>query len=92
MDDEVLLGVATPAGCEASAWRCSCQGGHRPDSAHSCDCGGSWRGDGDTFEVVALPRVPVADFAAALVDIVASSGVRRGGIRWPIPGEEPSDG
>ncbi len=82
--DDVLLGVAGPGGCESVAFRCRCIGGHGPDDAHSCDCGGSWRGEGDTetFEVVSYPVVDLPDYLSAV--LATGGGVKRGGIRWPL--------
>lgn len=89
MADELVV-----AGCSATAFRCHCQGGHGPDEPHACDCGGSWRGEGDTFEVVSFPHDPVTEALGLPPEVGAllAGGVRRGGIRWPILAEETSDG
>ena len=93
MMDEVLLGVSAPVGCEAAVSRCRCSGdpGHAPP--HACECGGSWTGEGDTFQVVNWPNDPLASELGLSSEVVGRmlGGVRRGGIRWPIEGDG-SDG
>lgn len=94
--DEVLLGVAAPSSdvCGVAVFRCQCVRvpGHEPP--HGCDCGGAWTGEGAAFAPVTLPHDPLlAELGLpASVAGVLYGGVRRGGVRWPIPPEEGPDG
>lgn len=66
--------------CDAVAFRCTCNGNHKPTDIHTCNCGGSWRGEADTetFEVITLPIIGLPPSA------LLAGGVRRDGIRWPL--------
>ena len=80
--------------CDATAGPCRCRepAGHEPP--HVCadreSCGGSWTGEYGTpsFQVVTYPRSELAEVLGLPVSVVAAlaGGIRRGGIRWPIPG------
>lgn len=81
MTDEDICGV------EVSRCQCMREPGHEPP--HRCDCGGAWTGEGYTFQVVAFPPDPVvAELGLPpVVGALLAGGVRRGGIRWPLPGD-----
>lgn len=51
--------------CTARMQMCVCEepADHEPETAHSCHCGGEWRGtfNTSTFEIVAYPGRPKVD-------------------------------
>lgn len=45
--------------CDAVEAGCRCVlPVHGDDVAHECDCGGSWKGEGDDYRVLAWPVAP----------------------------------